>query len=404
MTSEDIAVRYRTILPHLDEKGRRFWCANEAIAMGRGGIARVARATHLSRTTIIEGMKELRGQKEVARDRIRRTGGGRKRTCVKDPTLAGALTTLVDASTRGDPESPLRYVSKSTRTISAELKKSGHAASHSLVARSLADLGYSLQANRKTAEGGDHPDRDAQFSFIAAKAGDLLRRNQPVISVDTKKKELIGNFKNNGREYHQKGEAPKVNVYDFIDKEKGKVSPYGVYDLAKDKGWVSVGVSHDTAQFAVASMRTWWNTVGAQAYPHATELYVNADGGGSNGSRNRLWKAELQAFADATGLIIHVSHFPPGTSKWNKIEHRMFCFISKNWRGRPLIDRATVVSLIGSTTTRTGLRIKAVLDETEYPTGIKVSDAELAALYIVKEDFCGEWNYSILPRKVQVVL
>lgn len=404
MSSEEITLRYRTILPHLDEKGRRLWCANEVIAMGRGGLIRVHRATGMSRTTIIEGVKEIGGKKETAPGRIRRKGGGRKKKAENDPTLTGAIESLVESATRGDPESPLRWVSKSTRHISLELKKNGKEVSHALVARLLAGLGYHLQVNRKTAEGGNHPDRNAQFLFIATTTKDLQSRNQPVISVDTKKKELIGNFKNNGREYHAKGNAPAVNVYDFIDKEKGKVSPYGVYDLGKDKGWVSVGVSHDTAQFAVASIRSWWDAMGRSTYPHAAEIYVNADGGGSNGSRNRLWKVELQKFADATGLIVHVSHFPPGTSKWNKIEHRMFCFISKNWRGRPLIDRATVVSLIGSTRTKTGLLIRATLDEREYPTGIKVSDRELATLQIEKEEFHGEWNYKILPRTVGVVL
>lgn len=404
MSSEEIAIRYRTLLPHLDERGRRLWCANEVMAMGRGGLIRVARATGMSRTTIIEGIKELSGKKKTEPGRIRRRGGGRKNNAEKDSSLEGEIERLVEPSTRGDPESPLRWVSKSTRNISLELKKAGKEVSHALVARLLARLGYRLQANRKTEEGGNHPDRDAQFLFIAATTKDMQSRNQPVISVDTKKKELIGNFKNNGREYHAQGKAPRVNVYDFIDREKGKVSPYGVYDLAKDKGWVSVGVSHDTAQFAVASIRSWWEAMGKSTYPSATELSVNADGGGSNGSRNRLWKVELQKFADATGLAIRVSHFPPGTSKWNKIEHRMFCFISKNWRGRPLIDRATVLSLIGSTRTKNGLSIRATLDETEYPTGIKVSDAEFAALRIEKETFHGEWNYKILPRIGGVIL
>lgn len=404
MSSDEIAIRYRTILPHLDEKGRRLWCANEVVAIGRGGLIRVHRATGMSRTTIIEGIKEIRGTKAMPSGRVRREGGGRRQKTTQDQTLKEEIESLVSSSTRGDPESPLLWVSKSTRNISAELKKNGKEASHALVARLLGSMGYRLQANRKTDEGGNHPDRDAQFQFIATTTKDLHIRNQPVISVDTKKKELIGNFKNNGREYHTKANAPQVNVYDFIDEEKGKVSPYGIYDLAKDKGWVSVGVSHDTAQFAVASIRSWWNAMGKSAYPNATEIYVNADGGGSNGSRNRLWKVELQKFADATGLNIRVSHFPPGTSKWNKIEHRMFCFISKNWRGRPLIDRATVVSLIGSTRTKTGLLIRATLDETEYPTGIKISDQELEALHIEKESFHGEWNYKILPREMRGVV
>lgn len=352
----------------------------------------------MSRTTIIEGVKEITGKKLVASG-IRHQGGGRRTKESRNPELVTELETLIDSATLGNPESPLRYVSKSTRHLATLMKKRGMEVSHVLVSRLLRGLGYSLQASRKTEEGGNHPDRDAQFSFIARMTETLQSRNQPVISVDTKKKELIGNYKNNGREYHRKGEAPRVNVYDFLDAEKGKVSPYGVYDLAHNKGWVSVGVSHDTAQFSVASIRKWWRNMGRYAYPQAKEMYITADGGGSNGSRNRLWKVELQKFAHTTGLIVHVSHFPPGTSKWNKIEHRMFCFISKNWRGRSLIDRATVVSLIGSTTTATGLRIRAVLDETEYVAGIKVSDEELAAVNLKKADFHGEWNYTISPRR-----
>lgn len=397
MEREDIEKRYKNIRIHLDEKGRRLWCANEAMALGRGGISMVSSATKMSRTTIGEGMKEIMGRKDMAEKGIRRAGGGRKRKIEKYPGLKETIENLVESSTRGDPESPLKWCSKSTRNIASELKKLGEEISHNLVAKILAEMEYSLQGNKKTQEGGDHPDRDEQFSFINEKAKDFQKRNQPVISVDTKKKENIGNFKNNGREYHQKGKAPAVNVYDFLDKEKGKVSPYGIYDLAKNLGWVSVGISHDTAQFAVSSIRSWWKEMGKVTYPSASELYINADGGGSNGSRNRLWKIELQKLADELKITIHVSHFPPGTSKWNKIEHRMFSFISKNWRGRPLVDRATVVSLIGSTKTKTGLRIRAKLDENHYQKGIKISDQALAKITLQKELFHGVWNYRILP-------
>lgn len=397
MDEVNLKNRYENICSHLDEKGRRLWCGNEALALGRGGISSVSRATGIAYNTVTKGLKEIQGLETLPLGRIRRQGGGRKKKIEHYPILIEKIETLVESSTRGDPESPLKWCSKSTRHLAAELKKDGIEVSHNLVAKTLGDLDYSLQANRKTAEGGDNPDRDRQFHFINEKAKDFQTRKQPVISVDAKKKENIGNFKNNGREYHKKKQAPQVNVYDFIDKEKGKVSPYGVYDLAKNKGWVNVGISHDTAAFAVESIRGWWREMGSKSYPEASDLYINADGGGSNGRRNRLWKIELQKLATELNLTIHISHFPPGTSKWNKIEHRMFSFISHNWRGCPLIDRATVVSLIGKTSTKTGLEIRARLDENEYPTGIKISDDELAQIHLQQERFHGEWNYQILP-------
>ena len=398
MSKKSIQERYNTISKHLDEKGKRLWCATEALALERG-VSLVSKATGVSRTTITEGVKELRGEKEIAPSgKVRRIGGGRKMAIKKDTNLMLDIEKLVEPVTRGDPESPLRWTSKSTQKLADELNKDGiHRASDRLVSRILKNQGYSLQVNKKTKEGGDHPDRDAQFNFINEKVKDFQGRNQPAISVDTKKKENIGNFLNNGREYHKKGQAPEVNVYDFVDKEKGKVAPYGVYDLAANKGWVSVGISADTAKFAVNSVRGWWKNMGKKVYPNAKEIYINADGGGSNGSRVRLWKIELQKLANELNLIIHISHFPPGTSKWNKIEHRMFSFISKNWRGKPLIDRATVVNLIGSTTTKTGLKIQAELDENIYEKGIKISDKDFEKIILQKDIFHGEWNYSILP-------
>jgi hypothetical protein len=399
VSENSVRERYKLLGSHFDEKGRRLWCASEAIALGQGGISAVTKATGVSRTTISEGIKELKGEKVLpAGKRIRRTGGGRKKAEVKDSALTSDLEGLLEPATRGCPESPLKWTSKSTQKLADELNRDVHRASDRLIARLLKKMEYSLQSNQKSNEGGNHPDRDRQFRFINGKAQDFQKRKQPVVSVDTKKKENIGNFKNNGREYYKKGEAPKVNVYDFIDKEKGKVSPYGVYDLDKNKGWVSVGISADTARFAVNSIRSWWYKMGKEAYPDATEIYINADGGGSNGWRTRLWKTELQELANELDIIIHVSHFPPGTSKWNKIEHRMFSFISKNWRGRPLLDRATVVNLIGNTTTKTGLKIRAELDENTYEKGIKISDKELAKVNLHKEEFHGEWNYKIMPK------
>lgn len=390
--------KYEHLRNRLNERDVRIWAATEATALGKGGKTIVHRATKLDYKTIRKGMVEIRiPENALPHDRIRKKGGGRKRKAEKDKKLLVILAELIEPATMGNPENPLRWISKSSRKIAKEMKKKAQNVSHVLVARELENMGYSLQANRKTHEGGHHPDRDQQFSFINEKAKDFQKRNQPVISVDTKKKENIGNFKNNGREYHQKGKAPAVNVYDFLDKEKGKVSPYGIYDLAKNKGWVSVGISSDTAEFAVNSIRAWWHEMGKTMYPQAEKLYINADGGGSNGSRNRLWKMELQNLANELGITIHVSHFPPGTSKWNKIEHRMFCFISKNWRGKPLVDRATVVTLIGNTTTEKGLSIKAKLDENIYEKGKKIPDEEFANIALKKELFHGEWNYTIAP-------
>lgn len=397
MTEEELKTRYEQIRSHLDEKGRRLWCGNEALALGRGGIVRVSRATGLAYNTVAAGLRELSGVNPPVEKGVRRQGGGRKKKVDQNPALIQKLEDLVEDSTRGDPESPLKWCSKSTRHLANELKNQGFDVSHNLVAKTLASLDYSLQANRKTAEGGNHPDRENQFCFINEKAKDFQKRNQPVISVDAKKKENIGNFKNNGKEYHKKGQAPQVNIYDFLDQEKGRVSPYGVYDLCKNKGWVNVGVSYDTAQFAVESIRSWWQEMGAKTYPQARELFITADGGGSNGRRNRLWKRELQRLATEYNLTIHVSHFPPGTSKWNKIEHRMFSFISQNWRGHPLIDHATVVNLIAKTLTQTGLEIQARLDENEYPKGIKISDEEFAEINLYQDLFHGEWNYKICP-------
>lgn len=399
MSQNSIQQRYIILVNHLDEKGRRLWCANEAIALKRGGVSTVAKATGISRTTITEGIKELEGRKAMPpAEKVRRIGGGRKTAQEKDTALSSDLEKLLEPATRGCPESPLKWTSKSTQKLATELNRNTHRASDRLVARLLKKMNYSLQANKKTKEGGDHPDRDQQFSFINEKTKAFQQGHQPVISVDTKKKENIGNFKNNGREYHKKGQAPEVNVYDFLDKEKGKAAPYGVYDLDKNKGWVSVGISADTAQFAVNSIRSWWHAMGKETYPDAVELYINADGGGSNGWRVRLWKTELQELANELAMTVHVSHFPPGTSKWNKIEHRMFSFISKNWRGEPLIDHTTVVSLIGNTTTKAGLSIRARLDENVYKKGIKISDEELARVNLQKEEFHGEWNYRIMPK------
>jgi Rhodopirellula transposase DDE domain len=397
---QELKNKYQAMAPFLNERSRRIWAATEAKAIGKGGRTLLFKVTGLDYKTIAKGWKEIESSSEqrLDIDRIRKSGGGSKKASEKDASLLADIKKLVEATTLGDPESPLKWTSKSTRHIADELNKKNHRSSHSLVARELLKIGYSLQGNKKTKEGGDHPDRNDQFQFINDKTKTFQQQDKPVISVDTKKKENIGNFKNNGREYHQKQTAPEVNVYDFIDKEKGKVSPYGVYDLSKNKGWVSVGISADTARFAVNSIRSWWYKMGQQIYPDASEIYINADGGGSNGYRTRLWKTELQQLANELKMVINVSHFPPGTSKWNKIEHRMFSFISKNWRGRPLIDRATVVNLIGNTTTKTGLVIKAELDENIYEKGIKISDKELAQVNLHKEKFHGEWNYKIIPN------
>ena len=396
---EQVRKRYALAAASLDERGRRALAASEALTLGWGGITRVARATGLSRTTIGLGVKELRGTvAPTPPGRVRRLGGGRTKTVVKDPSVLADLERLVEPTARGDPQSPLRWTCKSLRRLAAELGRLGHRASHQWVADALVGLGYRLQANRKTREGGDHPDRDAQFGYINATATAFLEAGEPVISVDAKKKELVGDFKNGGREWRPKGQPEAVRVHDFKIPELGRATPYGVYDLAANAGWVGVGIDHDTATFAVATIRRWWAQAGRARYPAGTRLLITADGGGSNGSRTRLWKWELQRLADQTGLAITVCHFPPGTSKWNKIEHRLFAYITRNWRGQPLVSFAVILSLIAGTTTTTGLTVHSYLDTDAYPAGVKVSDAEMAALRIERDPFHGEWNYTILPR------
>jgi transposase len=349
-------------------------------------------------STIRRGIRDVLSSEGPFAGRVRRPGGGRKRKVDGDPTLLEDLDRLVDPSTRGDPMSPLRWTSKSVRKLSEELGVLGHDVSYVSVARILRRTGYSLQANRKVHEGGRHPDRNAQFEHINEEVKRRQRRGEPIISVDAKKKENVGDFKNAGCEWHLEGEAPEVRVYDFVDPKLGKAIPYGVYDITRNVGWVSVGVDHDTSEFAVATIRRWWQDLGIRTYAKARRLLIVADGGGSNGHRVRLWKWELQRLADATGLTVSVSHFPPGTSKWNKIEHRLFSFITKNWRGKPLLDRATVVNLIANTTTKTGLKVHAYLDEGQYTTGVKVTEEQMKSIRIVKNDFHGEWNYTIKPR------
>jgi len=396
---EEIKERDARVAGTLDERGRRAVAASEALALGWGGITAVARATGLSRKTIEGGIKELSGTVPSAPPgRIRRPGGGRKKTVERDPSVRADLEHLVEPVTRGDPQSPLRWTCKSVRKLAAELCARGHRVSHAWVAGTLRDLGYSLQGNRKTREGGAHPDRDTQFAHINAAAERYLAAGDPVISVDTKKKELVGDFKNGGREWRPKGEPEEVRVHDFVLPELGRVSPYGVYDLAQNAGWVNVGLDHDTAAFAVESIRRWWEHAGQARYPHARRLLITADGGGSNGSRVRLWKWELQRLADETGLAISVCHFPPGTSKWNKIEHRLFAFISQNWRGQPLVSYAVILSLIAATTTDTGLTVESYLDTNAYPAGLKVSDADMATIRLQRDEFHGNWNYTILPH------
>ncbi len=400
---ERIRRKFDVLGPLMDERMRRQWAAAEADELGWGGVSAVASATGLSRTTITAGLRELRHRAEHADDpippRIRRPGGGGKWLTDTDPGLLPALEALVDPVTRGDPDSPLRWTCKSTRRLAEELTRRGHPISPRSVAALLTDAGYSLQANRKTREGARHPDRDAQFGYINAQVAALQRRGQPVVSVDTKKKELVGDFKNGGREWQPRGRPEEVRVHDFQDKELGKAIPYGVYDITNNQGWVSVGIDHDTAPFAARSIRRWWEEMGAGHFPRARELAITADGGGSNSCRSRLWKVALQGLADAVGLRLRVLHFPPGTSKWNKVEHRLFCHITQNWRGQPLVSRAAIVSLIGSTTTRAGLTVRAALDTGRYETGIKVSDEELAAVQLTPHEFHGDWNYTIKPRR-----
>lgn len=391
-----LARKFATIMPYLNEKQRRLVLAAEARALGRGGIARVARASGVSRATIHKALRE-QDQPESAAGRVRRAGGGRKPTRERDPTLVADLEALVDPDARGDPMSPLRWTCKSTRQLAEALNERGHRVSEHLVRDLLHDAGYSLQGNAKTLEGGHHPDRDAQFRYINDQMKAFLAEGLPVVSVDTKKKELVGRFKNGGREWQPQGEPEQVKVHDFVDPELGKAIPYGIYDVGRNTGWVTVGQDHDTASFAVASLRRWWDSVGVVAYPQVDRLLICADGGGSNGYRVRLCKLELQHLATATGLVVTVCHLPPGTSKWNKIEHRLFSHISMNWRGRPLVSHEVVVELIGATTTRAGLEVQAELDTGVYPTKIKVSDETLAAVQLTRHAFRGEWNYTIAP-------
>lgn len=396
-----IAARYQAISPLLDERARRLMAGTEALAIGRGGVAAVARATGLALTTVTRGVADVRAGERIDRGRVRRSGAGRPPIEQRDPTLRGDLEALIEPTTRGDPESPLRWTTRSVRSLAAELRRQGHAVSHQTVSELLHDLGYSLQSNRKVLEGASHPDRDAQFRHIHAAVQLQLSLGEPVISVDTKKKELVGPFRNTGRELRPKGDPERVLIHDFVidDADHGRVSPYGVYDLAANEAWVSVGTDHDTAAFAVESIRRWWRTMGAPLYPDATRLLVTADAGGSNGARLRLWKLELQRFADETGLEIAVHHFPPGTSKWNRIEHRLFSAITQNWRGKPLVSHEAIVSLIAATTTRTGLRVRSALDTNAYPAGLRVTDAEMESLYLRRDAFHGEWNYTLIPRE-----
>jgi len=395
-----ITARYEALKPILDERARRLMAAAESQAIGKGGISSVSKATGISRPVIRQGIAELKDPTSLAPGRIRRTGGGRKKAVDKDASLKSDLERLLESTTRGDPEAPLRWTCKSVRQVTAELTRMKHQVSHQVVADLLHALGYSLQANRKTKEGTNHPDRDAQFGHLNGKVKWCLGRRQPVISVDTKKKELVGDFKNNGREWRPKGEPEEVRVHDFVDRELGRATPYGIYDLGRNNGWVSVGMDHDTAEFAVETIRRWWRTMGQPTYPQATRLLITADAGGSNGSRLRLWKLELQKLADETGLRIVVCHFPPGTSKWNKIEHRLFSYISQNWRGKPLRSFQTIVSLIAATSTSTALKVHAELNTESYPAGLKVSDQELAQIRIRRDKFHGDWNYEIQPRNL----
>jgi DDE family transposase len=400
--SEQIARRYAHVRESLNERARRLFVASEAVAHGYGGISVVSRATGVARRTIGVGITELRQIEggwtpPWGNARLRKPGAGRKKTTAKDPTLLPDLQALVEATTRGDPESPLLWTARSQRNLVAALVKQGHQTSMKMVARLLKDdLGYSLQANRKRLEGAQHPDRNAQFEHINETIRHQLDAHEPVISVDTKKKELVGPYKNDGRELRPRGDPEDVRVHDFID-DAGKVAPYGVYDLCKNDAWVSVGISHDTAAFAVATIHTWWTEMGAAAYPHATSLVITADGGGSNGYRVRLWKLELQGLVDELGFPVTVCHLPPGTSKWNKIEHRLFSFITQNWRGKPLITHQVIVSLIAATTTKSGLAVRSRLDERLYPKGRRVSDAQLACVNLEPHAFHGEWNYTIHP-------
>jgi hypothetical protein len=395
-----IRERFTAVSPQLDERARRLLAATEAHAAGYGGIAAVSQATGVAPSTIGRGVQDLAAETPLAPGRVRRPGGGRKTLVDSDPTLRADLLKLVEPDARGDPMSPLRWTGKSLRRLVAELANLGHQVSRTVVGDLLKTEKFSLQGNRKTREGGKHPDRDAQFGHINISVTAALAERQPVISVDTKKKELVGDFKNAGRTWRPQGEPEEVQVYDFLSDALGRAIPYGVYDLAANTGWVSVGVDHDTAAFAVQTIRRWWQDIGRPRYPNARRLVITADGGGSNGVRIRLWKSELQRLANERGIDVEVHHLPPGTSKWNKIEHRLFSFISMNWRATPLVSYRVIIDLIGATTTETGLSVRCELDPTEYPRGIAVSDAEMDALNLVRDSFHGEWNYTIRPQTI----
>lgn len=393
-----VKCKYGAIKDCLTEKGRRLWAASEAISFKYGGVRLVSMATKMSRTTIHQGVKEIQGLSSLTSGRLRKSGGGRKSVKAQQPDLLRTLDGLVEPTAKGDPMTPLRWTSKSVRNLAQDLKKQGFKVCLQTVASLLHELGYSLQVNKKSLGKSSHQDRNEQFQYITDSVCEMQKKNNPTISVDTKKKELIGSYKNNGQELCKKGSPILVHDHDFPDPRLGKVAPYGIYDIGKNKGWVSVGMSSDTAEFAVNTIRTWWYKMGILLYPHSKELLITADCGGSNGYRVRLWKIELQKFSDETGLEIHVRHFPPGTSKWNKIEHRLFSYISKNWRGRPLLTKETVVNLIANTSTKTGLEVRAVLDENEYRLGKEISDEEMESLNILRDTFHPEWNYTIKSR------
>jgi hypothetical protein len=398
---EDIIARkYRALAVSLNERQRRLWAATETLSLGHGGISLVSRATGISRVTITQGLKDLNTPQPLAPERSRLPGGGRKKKSEQQPQLKAALDALVEPTAKGDPMSPLRWTTKSTRRLAESLRAQNFNVGKSLVCQLLHEMGYQLSANRKSLEGGTNPDRNTQFEFINEQSAKFLKKNCPVISVDAKKKELIGNYKQNGKVWRPKGEPELVKVYDFIDKELGKATPYGIYDLKENVGWVNVGIDHDTAEFAVESIRRWWKHLGKELYPKAKEIFITADGGGSNGSRNRLWKYCLQEFADESGLTIHVSHFPPGTSKWNKIEHRLFNHISMNWKGQPLVSLEVIINLIGNTTSRTGLKVYAMEDRNTYPTKRKIEEEAMKTLNWQPKDLLGKWNYNIKPRKI----
>ena len=393
-----IREKFLAINSALNELSRRRWAATEAKALGRGGVSIVFRATRINRNTIMKGIKELEDKKSIEPNRLRKKGGGRKKTTEKNPKLEESILELVEPTSKGDPENPLRYTTKSVRNLQKEIEKKGYKISYPLIAEILHNNKFSLQANSKSIEGRQNPDRDAQFEFINQDTKAQIAKKQPVISVDTKKKELVGNFKNNGKEWNRENSPVKVNTHDFEDKILGKVVPYGVYDLDKNHGWINIGIDNDTAEFAVESIRKWWTKIGKSKYPKAKTLTITADSGGSNGYRTRLWKLELQKLSNRIGLVIRVRHFPPGTSKWNKIEHRLFSFISKNWRGKPLLTHAIIINLISSTKTEKGLEVSCMLDKNNYPIGIKVSDEEYAKINIFRENFHGDWNYIIKPK------